>query len=214
MNRIKDDEMKIRLKKLRKMFGYTQPVLFSKLKKYINDRVEDTNDKIYLDDKEGGKSTISQLENGNRNLEDYYALAYAEVLDVSLDYIYGRIKNLKPEYKGINEQLGLNDNAIKKLEELNKNDKNTIEILNKLLSPSLAPLFIELLDALFEHSFVDIKARVSQHPGNTFLTEQNNKGYYKKPIMLKSKDLEYQSLFTISEISKNIANELKKNGGK
>lgn len=214
MNRIKDDEMKIRLKQLRNMFGYTQPVLFSKLKEYINDRIEDTNDKIYLDDKEGGKSTISQLENGNRSLEDYYALAYADVLDVSLDYIYGRIKNLKPEYKGINEQLGLNDNAIKKLEELNKNDKNIIDILNKLLSPNLAPLFIELLDALFEHSSVDIKARVSQYPGNTFLTEQNSKGYYKKPIMLKPKDLEYQSLFTISEISKNIANELKKNGGK
>ena len=110
--------------------------------------------------------------------------------------------------------LGFSNGALHKLEELNKKNKNTIDTLNKLLSPNLAPLFIELLNALFEHASVDIKARVSQYPGNTFLTEQNNKGYYKKPIMLKPKDLEYQSLFKISEISKNIANELKKNGGK
>ena len=110
--------------------------------------------------------------------------------------------------------LSLTNDALHKLEELSKNNKKIIDTLNKLLSPSLSPLFMELLDAFSEHSYIKAKSLVSQYPGNTFLTDSNIKGYYKKPIILKADDLEYQSLFKISEISKSVANELKKNGGK
>lgn len=197
-----------RLFELRDKKGLTQSELYDEIQKIIA-----KNDGKNVFGSENGKQTICKIE-GGQNLSIKNALAYAEFFNVSLDYLYFDKKSYKPEYDDIKNMLGFSDDALHKLEELNKNNKSVIETLNKLLSPNLAPLFIELLDALFEHSSVDIKARVSQYPGNTFLTEQNIKGYYKRPIVLKPKDLEYQSLFTISEISKNIANELKKNGGK
>lgn len=198
-----DIEIGKRLRKLRKDAHLIQEKLF-----------EELDGDAKFSDSEYPKQTISKLENGIIGLSLTKAITYADYFNVSLDYLYRDTEYYKPEYEDIEKMLGFSNDALHKLEELNKKNKNTIDILNKLLSPNLAPLFIELLDALFEHSSVDIKARVSQYPGNTFLTEQNSKGYYKKPIMLKPKDLEYQSLFTISEISKNIANELKKNGGK
>lgn len=198
-----DIEIGKRLRKLRKDAHLIQEKLF-----------EELDGDAKFSDSEYPKQTISKLENGIIGLSLTKAITYADYFNVSLDYLYRDTEYYKPEYEDIEKMLGFSNDALHKLEELNKKNKNTIDILNKLLSPNLAPLFIELLDALFEHSSVDIKARVSQYPGNTFLTEQNSKGYYKKPIMLKPKDLEYQSLFKISEISKNIANELKKNGGK
>ena len=198
-----DIEIGRRLRKLRKDAHLIQEKLF-----------EELDGDARFSDSEYPKQTISKLEKGKIGLSLTKAITYADYFNVSLDYLYRGKKYYKPEYEDIEKMLGFSNGALHRLEELNKKNRNTIDTLNKLLSPNLAPLFIELLDALFEHSFVDIKARVSQYPGNTFLTEQNNKGYYKKPIMLKPKDLEYQSLFTISEISKNIANELKKNGGK
>lgn len=198
-----DIEIGKRLRKLRKDAHLIQEKLF-----------EELDGDAKFSDSEYPKQTISKLENGIIGLSLTKAITYADYFNVSLDYLYRDTEYYKPEYEDIEKMLGFSNDALHKLEELNKKNKNTIDILNKLLSPNLAPLFIELLDALFEHSSVDIKARVSQYPGNTFLTEQNSKGYYKKPIMLKPKDLEYQSLFTISEISKNIANELKKDGGK
>ena len=161
-----------------------------------------------------GKSTISQIERGVRGLTVDRAIVYAEIFNVSLDYFFRETESYKSEYEFIKEKFGFSDDALNKLEQLNKNNKEMISVLNRLLSIDLLPFFMELLEAFSEHSYIGTKSLVSQYPGNTFLTSQNIKGYYRKPIILKPKDLEYQSLFKISEISKNIANELKKNGGK
>ncbi len=208
---IVDREIGNKLAKLRtdRRPKLTQDKLYVELRNIIAKR-EGT---VPEEENVNGDKVISKIENGY-GLSLRYALAYSEFFNVSLEYLYFDKKSYKPEYDDMKKMLGFSDYSLNKLEELNKNNKNAIDTLNKLLSPNIAPIFIELLDSLFEHSSVDIKARVSQYPGNTFLNEQNKKGYYKKPIMLKPKDLEYQSLFTISEISKNIANELKKNGGK
>ena len=160
------------------------------------------------------ESTISQIERGARSLTIDKAVTFAEIFNVSLDYFFRETESYKSEYEFIKEKFGFSDDALNKLEQLNKDNKEMTGVLNKLLSVDLLPFFVELLEAFSEHSYIGTKSLVSLYPGNTFLTSQNIKGYYKKPIILKPKDLEYQSLFKISEISKNIANELKKNGGK
>lgn len=217
MNRIKDDKMKERLKELRKTFGYTQPILFGKLKDYINAKVDDDNDKILLDNNEGGRSTISQLENGSRNLEDYYALAYADVLDVSLDYIYGRITNMKHEYKEINKQLGLSDKAIKKLEEINKNNKDAILILDNILKSDLSPLFIELLLSIKEYSLIDKKAIMDRTKGivNYIPMWEHNiiqKHENEKNLKTNQKEIKNSMLFKVSKLSEKIAESYNEGG--
>ncbi len=205
---MKDDiEIGKRLRKLRKDAHLKQTKLFDELTNIIDEDAE-------FSDSEYPKQTISKLENGVIGLSLKKAVAYKNFFNVSLDYLYLGTKSYKPEYDDIEKMLGFSNDALHKLEELNKNDKRIIDILNKLLSSSLSPMFIELLSAFSEHSYIKTKSLVSQYPGNTFLTVADIKGYYKKPIILKPDDLEYQSLFKISEISKSIANELKKNGGK
>jgi len=72
-------------------------------------------------DGDNGKNTVSQLENGGRGITLKYAFAYADVFNVSLDYIYGRDNDPNPENKAIRETIGLSDDAIRELSEL-KND--------------------------------------------------------------------------------------------
>ena len=147
-----------------------------------------------------------------------------QYFNISLDYIYLDKKHYKPEYEYIQKEFGLSDDALSKLEQLNKENKRAINMLNDLLSPSLSPIFMELLDALSEHSSIRTKTLVGQNPGNTFFTNytplvdqylgnNNIEGYLKKPIMLKPEDFEYLSLFKISELSRRMADKLKDKGG-
>ena len=69
---------------------------------------------------QSGAQTISHLENGRRLITPEIALAYAEIFNVSLDYIYGRTNHRNPEYANTEETLGLSDNAIRALLELKK----------------------------------------------------------------------------------------------
>jgi len=105
-------------------------------------------------DGENGKVTVSQLERGARKITLEMALAYAEIFDVSLDYICGRSDDPQPENKGIRESTGLEDDAIAMLkwlaepldmsevihplsdEELPVEEmkKNTLRAVNNLLS--------------------------------------------------------------------------------
>ena len=208
-----------RLSKLRNNVSpkLTQDKLYVELQNLIDKREvnisENEDKKEDKDENVNGDKVISKIENGH-GLTLRYALAYAEYFKVSLEYIYFGTKSYKPEYDDIKELTGLSDDALNKLEHLNKKNKKIINMLNRLLSVNLLPFFIELLEAFYDHSNIAIKSFVSQFPDITFLNTQTIKGYYKKPITLKPKDLEYQSLFKISEISKKIANELEKNGGK
>lgn len=59
-----------------------------------------------------GAQTISHLENGRRQITPEIALAYAEIFDVSLDYIYGRIDFKNHEDKFIKEGLGISENVM------------------------------------------------------------------------------------------------------
>lgn len=205
-----DIERGKRLKQLRKNKKYSQIKVYNEIHKIMYKKSGTTYNER---DGDSGKQDIYKFEKGKVFSIDN-ALAYAELFNVSLDYLYYGNKYYKPEYEDISKLLGFSNDALNKLEEINKKDKKVIDTLNKLLSPKISPIFIELLEAINEHSYIKTKSLVSQYPGNTFLNANNIKGYYKKPIMLKPEDLEYLSLFKISEISKKLADEIKNGGDK
>jgi transcriptional regulator with XRE-family HTH domain len=64
---------------------------------------------------ENGKAVVSQLERGARGLTIEMACAYADVFNVTLDFLYGRNPNHKPEHKATAELTGLSEKAIKAL---------------------------------------------------------------------------------------------------
>ena len=68
-----------------------------------------------------GRFTVSQLENikgkeNDRGITIQQAFAYADIFDVSVDYVLGRIDDLKPQFKEAKEVTGLSDEAIRALE--------------------------------------------------------------------------------------------------
>lgn len=165
-----------RLFKLRKNKKLTQSELYDELQKKIAKKEGTT---VFAT--ENGKQAICKIESGD-SLSLRNALAYAEFFNVSLDYIYRGTESYKPEYNIIKNTLGLSDDAIHKLEELNnKSNNNIIYVLNELLDPSRVDYFIELLQAFFDYRYV---------------------GY-------EPNDVEYLSLFKINEIAKKIAYEFK-----
>lgn len=171
-----DKERGTRLFKLRKKKKLTQSELYDELQKIIA-----KNEGTTVFATENGKQAICKIESGD-SLSLRNALAYADFFNVSLDYIYRGTESYKPEYDIVKNTLGLSDDAIHKLEELNnKSNNNIIYVLNELLDPSRADYFIELLQAFFDYRYV---------------------GY-------EPNDVEYLSLFKINEIAKKIAYEFK-----
>ena len=121
------------LKVLREQQGMSQRVLAVKLAEIIPDRVLDG---------DNGKNTVSQLENGKRGITIDYAFAYADIFDVTLDYIYGRDPDPQPKNKEIRETTELSDGAIKGISEINS------EVLNFLLE---SQDFKEFAKVLYEN---------------------------------------------------------------
>ena len=92
-----------RIKELRETKGLSQTQMACELSKLITDRVLD---------KDNGKNTVSQLERGARGITMAYAFAYADIFNVSLDYVLGRSDDWRPEYKDVKRVTGLPDKAI------------------------------------------------------------------------------------------------------
>lgn len=66
---------------------------------------------------ETGKQTVSQLERAKRGITLDYAFAYAEIFDVSLDYVLCKTDDWKHENKAIKDMTDLSDTTIKVLTE-------------------------------------------------------------------------------------------------
>lgn len=62
-----------------------------------------------------GSQAVSQLENGGRTLLPHFAVAYAKIFDVSLDYIYGLTDEPNTQYSNFKEFIGLSDKAMQAL---------------------------------------------------------------------------------------------------
>ena len=69
---------------------------------------------------ETGRQTITQFESGKRSLMLEHAFAYAEIFDTTLDYIYCRSDDPKPQNKDIREATALSDEAIAYFERLTR----------------------------------------------------------------------------------------------
>lgn len=161
---------------------------------------------------ETGKQTISQLERGKRGLTIEMARVYADIFDVSLDYLYGRTNEWNPEYKTVKEQLDLSDGSISMLKNLKKNNHKLITTLDFFLNPKYSTSFYELITVLYDHSSMHQKI---SHDRN--LSKKNGiEGFKviqdyesKKALSMTHTDAEYISLFKIAEISKQLATEFK-----
>ena len=66
--------------------------------------------------------TVSKYESGG-HITILTLLAYAEIFNVSVDYLLGRIDSQQPEYKSIKDITGLTDGAIHSLKALNEYNK-------------------------------------------------------------------------------------------
>lgn len=161
-----------RLRKLRKIKEYSQTELAKEIEKKKNI--------VILEENEAGKNAISQLEKGKRGLTIDNALIYADIFNVSLDYIYRGTENWKPEYKVIKEQLGLSDETLNKIEYMNKNERENLYLLDSIIKPSNSIPLDDLLEAIKEYVITDSK---------------------KDEIIL---------LFNISRLAEKMAEELKK----
>lgn len=200
-----------KLKVLRKNAKLTQTEMYVELQKI-------------LDEKEGTSAAenvgynvrqiISGLERGE-GLSIRLAIAYSKFFNVSLDYIYLDKQNKKQEYEDIKELTGLSDDALNMLEK-SKNDKTFMFVLNNFLGPKLSPSFINLLHSYFNYYSYNMKRNEMTNEYMKYIT---SKGAKIKNIdntswELYPKEREYTSLYKISIESNELANELKKNGGK
>ena len=155
------------------------------------------------------RQVISKIESG-KGLSLNNALAYSKYFNVSLNYLYFGEKNYKPEYEQLKNMLGLSDDALNKLEFLKNNNTNIINVLNKLLSPELATDFIDLLSKYHEYTTLkNQKVLVDRRGSRSTFDSFNIKGYINNPSISTSEDLEFISLFKISEQSKVVAKKLR-----
>lgn len=225
MYSLEDKERGKRLKDLRESFKYSQTELYVKLKEANNK----TNGNITIDE-DSGKNTVSQLERG-RKLSLDYANAYADVFDVTLDYLYGRKEDWRPENADIKKQLGLTDKSINLLEDINKNSKELKDTLNMVLDSSNNPYFLNLLLALYEH--LQLKNKIKRDALNkqaTYFGIAQDMGfgtYVPSSVYVRLKnyelnkvssaspeDIENASLYKINNIVKDMADIIFNNGDK
>lgn len=214
MANIDNELIGARIKKLRNEKNYTQPQLFRMVKEYL----KSIDDYSYYDyDDETGKQTLSQIENGTRGIKPNIARAYANVLDTSLDYIMGRIDDWKIEYKDVKEVLGLSDETISKLENMNKHNKNLVSSIDELISEDY---FIDLINAINEYK--ELKNKVilenTTHVINNIEDIQKFKMFeaYKKSdfIQLKPEEALFLSEYKINSIFNKLTNSMLNKGDK
>lgn len=84
------------------------------------------------------RETVTQWENGTRDLKTDYTIKLAEFFDVSCDYI---LRGIEAENRSVAEETGLSNNAInslKKIADMNwrggRNDITPSSILDKMVS--------------------------------------------------------------------------------
>ena len=205
-----NDEIRERLRKLRNDKDLSVDATYEG----IQEKICEFTGENYVEKNYRNGSRISGIENGSKNLQLDMAIGYSMFFDVSLDYLIFNNKSYKPEYDDIKKLLGLSDDALHNLEKLNKSNKQAINTLNKLLSPKLFPIFEELINDYSEHSTIDIKSHIMNYPGTVRYEKSDVSPLVLKYINLDSKGLERLSKETISDCSKKLADEIKRQGDK
>lgn len=114
------EEVGKRIKKLRTERGWSIAIMGKELNSLIG--YEALN--VMKLDGDTGKYTVSQLENAKRSLTVDLAMAYAHIFDVSLDYIYCRTDDWKPENFEAKTSFGFSDKTIAELKKYKKHSEN------------------------------------------------------------------------------------------
>ena len=128
-----------RLKKLRTDKGLTLKQVADCLNPYVQ---------IKLDGK-SGETRISEIEKSNANLTPELAVAYSQVFDVSLEYVFCLSDDMRPENKEIKETLGLTDATIAKIKAFSNENGSAayLKILNILFESDFMSELIHSLDS-------------------------------------------------------------------
>lgn len=205
-----NDEIRERLRKLRNDKNLSVDATYEG----IQEKICEFTGENYVEKNYRNGSRISGIESGSKNLQLDMAIGYSMFFDVSLDYLVFNNKSYKPEYDDIKEITGLSDDALHSLEKIGKTNKEALNTLNKLLSPELLPIFEELLNDYSEHSLLDIKSHIMNYPGTVRYNKTPVSPIFLKYIDLDSKGLETLSKTIISDCSKKLADEIRKQGGK
>ena len=215
------DTVAKRLRELRKKRGWTQTEMGNELNKIVGVNALNL---MVLDD-EKGKATVSQLESitrtkdgkERRGLTQNLAFAYAEIFDVSIDYLYGRTDDLKPYYRDVKELTGLSDDAVKTLCTVNEVEKNGyhlqqgMEFINAFLSMKVANSLFRPVEAY--RKCVEFCAFLEKHYSNidfskeVYSSNRLMKLYYEG--LIREGEIVDSSMF--DELDKKIDEDDKKN---
>lgn len=162
-----------------------------------------------------GQAQLSKILNQKIELGISSLVKIANYFKVSTDYLLGltKLRSTTKEFKTIYEVTGLLDGSITNLANMNKNDKESIYILNLLLDTkkeSSKP-FKKLL-LVFKKYLLSLLNNTQKHDDLKYIPipEQDiRQDYEESQLYDELEEKEYMYLFKISEISKQIAKKLK-----
>lgn len=195
----------------------TKDRLAERLEDLIAEKKEETgltNNEIA--DKIGiGQGQLSKVLNSGTELGVSSLVKIAKYFGVTTDYLLGltELQSKKDEFKIIYKVTGLLDGSITNLANMNKNDKESIYILNLLLDykkESSKP-FKKLL-LVFKKYLLSLLNNTQRHDDIKYIpiSQQDIRQDYEESKMYEElEEKEYMYLFKISEIAKQIAKKLK-----
>ncbi len=163
-----------------------------------------------------GQAQLSKILNHKIELGISSLVKIARYFHVSTDYLLGltKLRSTTKEFKTIYEVTGLLDGSITNLANMNKNDKESIYVLNLLLDikkESSKP-FKKLLLVFRKFLLSLLNNGTKKHDDLKYipLSEQDIRQDYEESEMYEElEEKEYMYLFKISEIAKQIAKKLK-----
>lgn len=163
-----------------------------------------------------GQAQLSKILNHKIELGISSLVKIAKYFHVSTDYLLGRtyLRSTNKEFKTIYETTGLLDGSIKNLESMNKNDKESIYVLNLLLDQNkeTSKSFKKLLVVLKKYLLMLLNTGIEKEGDFKYIpiSEQDiRKDYEESKLYDDPEEKEYMYLFKISEIAKQMARKLK-----
>lgn len=187
----------------------------------LGDLIEEKKEKEKLTNKQIadgidiGQAQLSKILNHKIELGISSLVKIARYFHVSTDYLLGltELQSKKDEFKIIYKVTGLLDGSITNLANMNKNDKESIYILNLLLDhkkESSKP-FKKLL-VVFKKFLLSLLKDTQKHDDLKYIpiSQQDIRQDYEENKMYEElEEKEFFYLFKISEIAKQIAKKLK-----
>lgn len=162
-----------------------------------------------------GQGQLSKALNSGTELGISSLVRIAKYFDVSTDYLLGLsdVRSTKEEFKTVHKVTGLLDGSITNLASMNKNDKESIYILNLLLDQNkeTSKSFKKLL-FVFKKYLLSLLNTNQKHDDLKYIPipEQDiRQDYEESQLYDELEGKEYYHLFRIGEFAKQLAIKLK-----